>query len=200
MAKQSLRRIEYMDLDAIKPAKRNPKRHDLAAIKDSYQRFSAHDSPVLDERTKRLLSGHGRIEALMALRDAGEVAPGGIQVKDGKWLVPIQRGGRTKNTAEAEAYLVGANKLTEIGGWDDDILDDVLGSMTDFTGVGFSLPTREDIEKDVVLESFDLESESDEKQFWISVRGPLSMQKDALDILRDHLSEIQGCEVHMGIV
>lgn len=71
-----LRRIEYMDLDSIKSAKRNPKKHDIEAIKASYKRFSAQDSPVLDERTKRLLSGHGRIEALIGLRDAGEEPPG----------------------------------------------------------------------------------------------------------------------------
>ena len=58
------RHIEYMDLDSIREAKRNPKSHDLDQIMSSYERFSAQDSPVLDERTKRLLSGHGRIEAV----------------------------------------------------------------------------------------------------------------------------------------
>lgn len=127
-----------MDLDKVKSAKRNPKTHDVEAIKASYVRFSAQDSPVLDERTKRLLSGHGRIEALQALRDAGEKPPNGIQVKDGRWLVPIQRGGRTKNDAEAEAYLVAANRLTESGGWDDEALAEILGGMEDFDGVGWS--------------------------------------------------------------
>ena len=115
-----------MDLDEVKAAKRNPKTHDTAGIKASYKRFSAQDSPVLDERTKRLLSGHGRIEALVAMRDDGDKPPGGIELKGGKWLVPIQRGGRTKNDAEAEAYILAANKLTEVGGWDDGLLDEVL--------------------------------------------------------------------------
>lgn len=144
MAKKSLRRIEYMPLDSIKSAKRNPKKHDIELIKASYKRFSAQDSPVLDERTKRLLSGHGRIEALVALRDAGERPPGGIDVKDGEWLVPIQRGGRTKNDKDAEAYILAANKTTELGGWDDDLLSDVLADITNFEGIGFEMPVLEE--------------------------------------------------------
>ena len=109
------RRIEYMELSTVLPARRNPKGHDIEEIKASYKRFAAQDSPVLDERTKRLLSGHGRIEALQALKEAGEVAPDGIRNVDGRWFVPVQRGGRTKNDREAEAYIMAANRLTEKG-------------------------------------------------------------------------------------
>lgn len=135
-----------MVLDEVKSAKRNPKEHDIDAIMASYKRFSAQDSPVLDERTKRLLSGHGRIEALIAIRDAGERAPGGIVVKDGVWMVPIQRGGRTKNNKEARDYLITANRLTEVGGWDDEVLAEMLHEMEDFTGTGWDPEDEEFIE------------------------------------------------------
>lgn len=135
-----------MVLDEVRSAKRNPKEHDIDAIMASYKRFSAQDSPVLDERTKRLLSGHGRIEALIAIRDAGERAPGGIIVKDGVWMVPIQRGGRTKNNKEARDYLITANRLTEVGGWDDEVLAEMLHEMEDFTGTGWDPEDEEFIE------------------------------------------------------
>ncbi len=131
------RRIEYMELDSVVPAKRNPKAHDIEEIKASYRRFSAQDSPVLDERTGRLLSGHGRIEALQGLRDAGEEAPDGIDVVDGDWLAPIQRGGSTKNDRDAEDYIIAANRLTEKGGWDTSILSDMLHDTDNWEGVGF---------------------------------------------------------------
>lgn len=137
MSKQPLRRIEYLSIDAIQPAKRNPKGHDIESIKASYRRFAAQDSPVLDERTGRLLSGHGRIEALQGLRDAGEDAPEGIDVVNGEWLAPVQRGGSTKNDREAEDYIIAANRLTEKGGWDTSILSEMLDDTENWEGVGF---------------------------------------------------------------
>lgn len=126
-----------MELDSVVPAKRNPKGHDIESIKASYRRFAAQDSPVLDERTGRLLSGHGRIEALQGLRDAGEDAPDGIDVVNGEWLAPVQRGGSTKNDREAEDYIIAANRLTEKGGWDSSILSEMLSDTENWEGVGF---------------------------------------------------------------
>ncbi|MEU8356488.1 hypothetical protein AB0C27_10810 [Nonomuraea sp. NPDC048882] len=40
--------------------------------------------------------------------------PEGVKIgDDGVWLVPILRGWTSRSDAEAEAYLVAANRLTE---------------------------------------------------------------------------------------
>lgn len=60
------RRLEYMRLDAIQRAPRNPKRHDLDAIQRSTDKFGVVEVPALDERTGKLVAGHGRLDAWSA--------------------------------------------------------------------------------------------------------------------------------------
>ena len=124
-------RIEYKPLDEVVPATINPKRHDLPTIQQSYSRFGYAEAIVEDGRTGQLASGHGRVEALAALREAGAQPPENIQVEDGNgsgpvWLVPVQVGWSSRNDEEAQAFLIAANRLTETGGWDDQSLSDLL--------------------------------------------------------------------------
>lgn len=65
------RRIEMMPLADVKPALRNPKTHDAEAIGASVERFGYVEPMVLDERTGRLVAGHGRLEHLLALQKKG---------------------------------------------------------------------------------------------------------------------------------
>lgn len=135
------RRIEYMPIDEIKFAEANPKSHDIATITKSVARFGYGEAPMLDERTGRLVAGHGRIETLRKMRDSQTPAPKGILVKDGKWLAPVQRGWASRTDAEADAYLLASNKLTQAGGWNDDglvaMLKD-LASKDALEGTGFT--------------------------------------------------------------
>ena len=48
---------------------------------------------------------------------------------DGVWLVPILRGWTSRSDADAEAYLVAANRLTERGGWDHGMFELVMQTM-----------------------------------------------------------------------
>lgn len=114
------RRIEYVVLGEIRGAERNPKRHNAAGIEKSIERFGVAELPLLDERTGRLVAGHGRINQLRAMREAGQAPPEGV-VADGAgdWLVPVTRGWASRSDADADAYLVGSNRLTEMGGWDN---------------------------------------------------------------------------------
>lgn len=127
-----MREIKYVSLDEIAGAHHNPKQHDTTAIGRSIGRFGLADPPVIDERTGQLVSGHGRIEVLRTMRDAGQDPPDGISTgDDGQWLVPVYCGWASRSDSEASAYLVAANRLTEIGGWDHDSLARLLDSIGD---------------------------------------------------------------------
>jgi DNA modification methylase len=101
----------------------NPKRHDIPRIVASIKRYGFVIPPCVCSTSRVLTAGHGRLEALRALRDAGEGAPRGIQVDEatGEWLVPV-RLYPFRDERERDDYLIADNKLTEAGGWDDDEL------------------------------------------------------------------------------
>lgn len=124
------RRIEYQPLKRIKGAARNPKSHDLVALAGSMDRFGYVEPIVVDERTGRLVAGHGRLAQLRALQRDGVEPPDGV-TKDanGEWTVPVIRGWRSKDDAEAEGYLLASNRITELGGWDNATLAEILGDL-----------------------------------------------------------------------
>lgn len=126
------RRVEYMRITDIEPALRNPKGHDADAIAASVDRFGLAELPLVDERTGRLVAGHGRVDGLIARRRATELPPDGVRVDDdGEWLVPVIRGWSSPTDEDAEAYLVASNRLTVLGEWDEPGLADLLTDLRD---------------------------------------------------------------------
>lgn len=126
------RRLDYQDLDTIEPAPNNPKGHQIDNVRASIDRFGYISPMIIDDRTGRLVVGHGRLESLKARRDAGETPPEGIEVDDtGRWLAPVIRGWASRSDADAAAYLVVDNHYTELGGWDYDSLNDLLSTLPD---------------------------------------------------------------------
>ncbi|MFD7450358.1 hypothetical protein [Kitasatospora sp. NPDC059827] len=124
------RYIDYMPLDEIRPAARNPKGHDDDGLDRSVEQFDFTEPGLLDERTDRLVAGHGRYETLARRRDAGKAAPEGVVVTaDGTWTVPVVRGWASRDDAHAEAYLIASNHLTTVGGWDGDGLAAMLSDL-----------------------------------------------------------------------
>lgn len=111
-------RVEYLRLRDIPPAILNPKRHAGKALEASILRFGFAEPMVLDGRTGRLVAGHGRREALLALEGRGGPAPAQIEARADGWYAPVLVGWSSANDEEAGAYLLAANKLTEAGGWD----------------------------------------------------------------------------------
>jgi DNA modification methylase len=134
------RRLEYMPLDELKGAPRNPKRHS-SDIPVSIGRFGYTEPIVLDERTGRMVAGHGRRTALMQMRAAKQEPPEGVQVHEsGQWLVPVLRGWSSRSDTEADAYLLASNRLTEAGGWENAELDKLLLELHEqdaLHGLGF---------------------------------------------------------------
>ena len=99
-------------------AERNPKAHDIPGIIDSIREDGYVDPIVINEKTGRVVAGHGRIEALDSMRAAGEEAPGGIETDGrGEWFIPVLRGKEWKSEAAAENYLIRVNDLVMTGGY-----------------------------------------------------------------------------------
>lgn len=121
--------IEYVPLSEVRGAPRNPKDHDQGAIHNSIVRFGFTSPLLLDERTGRLVAGHGRIEALRQMKASGQSAPERVEQRNGEWYVPVVRGLRFRSDEDAEAYLLADNRLTELGGWDDFRLAEVLSDL-----------------------------------------------------------------------
>lgn len=142
------RRLEYTPLDGLVAAPRNPKQH--ASLADSFGRFGYVEPVVIDERTGRLVAGHGRVDELRRSQSAGDPPPEGIdQSPDGAWLVPVLRGWASANDREADAYLLASNQLTIAGGWDDTLLMDVLSGLGDVGALGFTDADLERLMHDV---------------------------------------------------
>lgn len=121
--------VEYIQLDQIQTAARNAKRHDKAGIARSLDRFGLAELPTLDERTGRLVAGHGRTEDLVARQARGENPPRGVKVEGRDWLVPVLRGWASHDDQEADAYAVTSNQLTINGGWDQAELSRIVTDL-----------------------------------------------------------------------
>ena len=128
-------RVEYTSLEEIKKWPRNPKDHDLHEIRKSFYRFGFIKPILIDEGTGQLVAGHGRLDTLKLLRDNDKSPPRGVRVIEDQWLVPVLRGVAFKDPAEAEAFLIADNRLSEIGGWDEDTLSEILSEMVDVDGL-----------------------------------------------------------------
>lgn len=76
----------------------------------------------------------------------------------GEWWVTVVRGWRSRNDREARAYALASNKLSELGGWDEDLLADFsapLDSEDLLAGTGFDLDDLEAIRSEQVDSSAD---------------------------------------------
>jgi len=123
--------VEYVDFEDIIKWPRNPKDHDSPTIQRSITRFGFTSPIIVDEKSGKLVAGHGRIESLRMLRKNRRPCPKGIRESNDTWYVPVIRGVSFDSENEAEAYLLVDNRLVEIGGWQDDMLAEILQGMDD---------------------------------------------------------------------
>ena len=142
------RRIDWLPIDELVRYPKNPKRHALDAIGDSVQAVGFVTELRLNETTGRLLEGHGRLDYLLAQKKAGKEPPEGIRKKGGKWLAPVVRG-IALTEAQEDRFVVAANRLVELGGWDDKLLADLLSEVADaeggLLGTGYDAETLGDL-------------------------------------------------------
>jgi hypothetical protein len=91
--------ITYVRLCDLLPAIRNPKKHHLPGLIASLERHGWTQPVLADERTQRLVAGHGRMAAAVEMKAAGDSPPEGVLVDDdGEWLVPVCAAGRPGTT------------------------------------------------------------------------------------------------------
>jgi hypothetical protein len=106
MVKSSARyEIRNIDPHDLIPWERNPRKHNMPALRASIERFGFRNVIVVNGRTNTIEAGHGRAQAAIDL---------GIQE------VPVLF--VDDDDATAAAYAIADNRQTEISGWDDEAL------------------------------------------------------------------------------
>jgi DNA modification methylase len=142
-------RVEYMPLCALLRAPRNPKNHDISLIDESFSRFGCVEPLVINEKTSRIVAGHGRLDTLLQQKANGEKPPDRVVERDGEWYVPVIRGIEFDSDADAEAYLITSNQSTILGGWKVPelaiLLSDLATQDGGLNGVGFDRDDLDDL-------------------------------------------------------
>ncbi len=170
---------------------KNARRHSEAQIADIVDSINAfgYVAPVIIQPSGQLIGGHATIEALKRIgREDADV-----RVVAG--LTP----------AAYRKLALALNRLPEKSQWDDAILREVMAEIKtdgeDFTGIGFSpneidklLKPAEDIEVK------EIETGPVDDEFWISIRGPLAQQANALKALQDAMKPFDGVTVDQGTI
>jgi hypothetical protein len=145
------RRIAHMPLGELRPHPRNPRTHKPAELRKSFNRFGYTNPILIDERTGLIAAGHGRYELLTQMHADGASPPEGVRTlvpddpehpDDIEWLVPVTRGWASRDDEEAMAYLIADNRQTELGGWDNPELHEMLTPLEagdlGLAGTGFT--------------------------------------------------------------
>lgn len=136
---------------SLRPYDRNAKKHpqeQIEKIKNSIEEFG-FISPCLIDKENNIIAGHGRVEAAREL---------------GMETVPcVYIEGLTEE--QRRAYIIADNRLTELGGWDMDLvnqeLDELAASGFDVSITGFDWDATARIE--ITDDGFNFESAAEEK-------------------------------------
>ena len=116
---------------------RNPKQHDLGSLHASLDSFSFLDRILINDVTGHLVAGHGRIDALRQRKARGLPPPGNVTTDGGgEWLIPADHVELAADREEAAA--VALNRTTELGGWDEPLLAQVLADLAAGPGLNGS--------------------------------------------------------------
>lgn len=139
-------RLEMVPLSTLIEWPGNPKEHDLDTLGESFERFGFVEPIVLDEKSKKIVAGHGRREKLIAWKESGKMPPEDVVVRGKEWFVPVLRGKSFKNEHEAEAYLLQANQSVIRGGYNATALAEMLSRhVDDANGTGWRAEEMSDL-------------------------------------------------------
>lgn len=147
-----------VDLDTLTALPGNPKLHAVSDIDASMDAYGFIERIVINRTTGHIVSGHGRTETLRGMRTAGKKAPANVEVRDGRWMVPVDYVDLPAEQEAAAALVL--NRTVELGGWDQEALAAMLSELSenevpiigwsekevsDLLGTGFNLapPTVE---------------------------------------------------------
>jgi hypothetical protein len=186
-------KVERRPIESLIPYARNARTHsaDQVAQIAASMREWGWTNPVLVDEGGTIIAGHGRILAARKL---------------GLTEVPVMVA-RGWTEAQKRAYVIADNKLALNADWDPDTLASELRALSDsgftLTLTGFDLGElggllSEDTDKGIVRQPVETGDVHD--TFWISVRGPLPQQAQALLKLRELMAELPGVDVELGTV
>jgi DNA modification methylase len=116
--------IVYRAIDELTPDPTNPRRHSQKQIRQIAEsiRIFGFNVPILIDRAGKVIAGHGRLLA------AGELGLTQVPTLRLDHLTP----------AQARAFMIADNRLTEIATWDDRLLAEQLKDLS-LEGLDFSL-------------------------------------------------------------
>src|ERR1700682_5043801 len=123
--------IEHLPVSQLRLDPQDPRQHNarqIGQIARSIETFG-FNVPILVDRDNKVLAGHGRVQALQRL---------------GKAEVPVIRLEHL-TPAQARAFNIADNRLTEAASWDDRLLGEILHDLSaqdlDFSieATGFSM-------------------------------------------------------------
>lgn len=175
----------------LKADPKNARRHSeaqIAQIVQSIERFGYVNKIVVQPKGQ-IIGGHATLEALKRLSYSE------VECRVVHGLTP----------AQYRALGLALNKIPENSSWDSDVLREVIGELhagdEDLGGIGFSTKELEGLlADDEPLEVREIETGAVEDEFWISIRGPLANQADALKALEAAMKPFAGVTVELGTI
>jgi ParB-like nuclease domain len=186
------RAIEHWPISRLRPFERNSRVHSpdqVAQVAQAIEHWG-WTNPVLCGDDGKIIAGHCRVLAAKSL--------GIVEVP-----VIVARGWSDE---QKRAYVIADNRLQEEGRWDDGLLSIELSDLAD---AGFDLSLTGMSDDDLLRLGNDGDAEVTVREiatspvndeFWISVRGPLSHQADALQRLSEVMREFKGVSVELGTI
>lgn len=182
---------ETRKVSELTPDPHNARRHSegqVSQIVASMERFGVVER-VLIRPNNQIIGGHARLDALKRM---------------GRVTVDVSVIGGLSE-AGYKALGLALNRIPENSRWDDDVLRDVFAELDadgeDAIGLGFSSAELQRLlSPPDELEVKEIETGPVDDEFWISVRGPLAQQANALKALQEAMKPFAGVEVEQGTI
>jgi DNA modification methylase len=166
-------RLTFLATSALTPDLRNPRKHSRAQIRAIARSIEAFgfNAPILINKNKQIIAGHGRYEAAKL--------NGCMQVP----VICLEH----LTEAQARAYMLADNKLTDRSSWDDTKLALHLQELSelaldfDIEAIGFELP-----EIDFRVQSLDMTEIAETADEFNAAVGPAVSHIGDLWLLNNH--------------
>jgi hypothetical protein len=123
-------RYELTPVGKLQEHPRNPRRGNIGAIAESIDEVGWYGACVVQESTGFILAGNHRYRT--AVSKGADVVPT-------IWL--------DVDDESALKILLGDNKIADLGTYDEEVLEELLGSLETLDGTGFGLQHVEQIEE-----------------------------------------------------
>ena len=180
-----------LPLTSVLANPRNPRRHDetqMQRLTASLLHFGQTKPILLRKANSMVIAGHGIMAAAQRA--------GFVEVDCVLWDV---------DQKTADAYMLADNRLSDLSTHDEDRVADLLREINemDWLAVGFTDKEAQALLDDAVADEIpvvEVETSEVQDRFWISVRGPLAQQAEALQRLKTFMKEVPGVTVELGTV